>query len=106
MGAMHIEHKHELSIADARARVRALGEYLQNRHGIGVTWDASGENARVHGRYMVVEIEGAVAFRDGLVVFEGKDPGFLWRGRAQKYLAEKLAKYLNPAAALETLPRR
>jgi hypothetical protein len=103
---MKIEHRHGLSTDDAKARVRALGEYLQNKHGIGVTWDASGDTATVRGKYLVVDIEGSVSFTDGLVLFQGKDPGFLWRGKAQKYLSEKLQKYLDPGTALDALPRR
>jgi hypothetical protein len=106
MGGLNIEHKHSLPADDAKARVHALGDYLQNRHGIGVTWDPSGEQAKVHGKYLVVDIEGAVRFAPGVVLFEGKDPGFLWRGKATKYLAEKLQKYLNPDTPLDSLPRK
>jgi hypothetical protein len=103
---MKIEHKHGLPLAAAQARVHALSEYLQNRHGIGSTWAADGQTAEVRGKYLVVDIEGHVSFAEGVVYFEGKDPGFLWRGKATKYLSEKLAKYLDPATPLDALPRR
>lgn len=90
--------------AEAKARLVALGDYLQNRHGINVTW--RGESAEVRGKYMVVSIEGAMSLTADQAVFEGKDPGFLWRGKAKEYLGDKLAKYLNPATKLEDLPRR
>ena len=31
---MEIDYRHSLEEADARARLHALGEYLDNRHGI------------------------------------------------------------------------
>jgi hypothetical protein len=89
---------------DARARLVALGEYLGNKHNIKVTWN--GDSATVNGKYMVVAIEGSLAFQGGKAVFEGKDPGFLWRGKAKDYLASKLSDYLDPKTKLDDLPRR
>jgi hypothetical protein len=102
--AMVIDYKHGLSTDEAKARVKALGEYLTNKHGIGVTWNDEG-TAKIHGKYMVVSIDGSVTFKDGLVHFEGKDPGFLWRGQATKYLTEKLGIYLDPKTPVDRLPR-
>lgn len=102
---MHIEYRHSLSAADARARVRAFGEYLQNKHGVNVTWEDE-DRARVTGKYLVVAIEGELTLKDGMVVFSGKDPGFLWRGKARAYVNGKLAKYLDPGTDLEALARR
>jgi len=103
--SMIIDFKHSLSIDEAKARVRALGEYLTTRHGIGVTWDDGNTIATVNGKYMVVSIRGKVTFVDGVVHFEGEDPGFLWRGKAKSYLTEKLEKYMNPATPLDKLAR-
>ncbi len=106
MAAMNIEYKHKFTPAEAKERLEALGDYLQNRHGIGVTWDPSGEKASVRGKYMVVSIEGSVILKDGVVFFEGKDPGFLWRNKAKEYLLGKLQKYLDAATPVDQLPRR
>lgn len=103
--SMHIEYRYTVSKDDARARLRAFGEYLENKHGIGVTWVAD-DKATVRGKYMVVSIEGEMQLKDGLVVFDGKDPGFLWRGKAKDYLNGKLAKYLDAKTPLDSLPRR
>jgi len=92
-----------LSLEDAKARLGALGEYLGNRHGIHVTW--SGDSATVKGKYLVVTIDGSLAFQGGKAVFEGKDPGFLWRGKAKDYLHKKLSVYLDPTRTLDDLPR-
>jgi hypothetical protein len=102
---MRIDYSHRLTQDDARERLKALGEYLQNHHGINVTW-SDADHARVTGRYLIVAIDGTVSMENGLVVFEGKDPGFLWRGKAKDYLQEKLKKYLDPAVTLDSLPRR
>ncbi|MBK9000986.1 MAG: polyhydroxyalkanoic acid system family protein [Myxococcales bacterium] len=99
-----IDHAHSLPIDDARARIRALGEYLSNKHGIAVTW-SSDDQAKIAGKYLVVSIEGSVTVEDKRVRFQGKDPGMLWRGKAKDYLSAKLSKYLNPATKLEDLPR-
>lgn len=99
-----IEHAHSLPIDDARARIRALGEYLSNKHGISVTW-SSDDQAKIAGKYLVVSIEGSVTVENARVRFEGKDPGMLWRGKAKDYLSAKLSKYLDPATKLEDLPR-
>jgi len=93
-----------LSKEEAKARLSALGDYLVNKHGIQVTWN--GDAATVRGKYMVVNIEGSLAFQGDKAVFDGKDPGFLWRGKAKDYLLGKLSAYLNPAKKLEDLPRR
>ncbi|MBI4511912.1 MAG: polyhydroxyalkanoic acid system family protein [Deltaproteobacteria bacterium] len=100
---MKIEYPHKLPEQEAKERIRALGEYLINRHGIGVTWN--GDKATIRGKYMVVSIEGTVTFQPGVVLFEGKDPGFLWRGKAKDYLTAKLTKYMNPETELAQLPR-
>lgn len=100
---MKVEHPHTLADDDARARVQALGDYIRTRHGIDCTW--SGDQATFRGKYLIVRIEGTLTLSPGLVVFEGKDPGMLWRSKAKDYLARKLGKYLDPKTPLEQLPR-
>jgi hypothetical protein len=43
---------------------------------------------------------------EGVARFSGKDPGFLWRGKAKDYLEHKLKTYLDPGKPLDQLPRR
>jgi hypothetical protein len=95
-----------LSKDDAKARLTALGEYLQNKHGIRCAWNAAGDAASINGKYMVVSIEGTLTFAGTTAVFEGKDPGFLWRGKAKEYLANKLSVYLDPKTSADSLPRK
>jgi hypothetical protein len=100
---MEIDFSYSLSDEDARARLDLLARYLANRHKIQVTWvDAS--RAHFTGRYLVVKIDGDLTLGDGHARFSGEDPGFLWRNRAKDYIHGKLAKYLDPTAAVGELP--
>jgi hypothetical protein len=101
---MEIDFKHELPLADARARLEVLGEYLHNRHGIRVTWSDDGR-ARFQGKYLVVKIDGEMSLEAGMVKFRGEDPGFLWRKKATEYIKGKLKSYLDPQTTLGDLPR-
>lgn len=102
--AFELSCPHDLDLAEARARLRALGDYLSNKYGLTVTW-TSDDIATVAGSYLVVKIEGTMQLGPTEVTFKGKDPGMLWRGKAKDYLTGKLAKYLNPGTPVESLPR-
>ena len=84
--------------------MRALGEYFSNKHGLKVAWEGD-DRATIRGKYLVVSIEGSVTLEPGKVVFDGKDPGMLWRGKARDYLKHKLEKYLDPKTSAADLPR-
>jgi hypothetical protein len=103
MGSMRIEHAHGFTNDEAKQRLTALGEYFQNKHGIAVVWN--GDRATVKGKYLLVGIEGELWFEPGKAVFEGKDPGMLWRGKAKDYIGDKLKTYLDPAKKIEELKR-
>jgi hypothetical protein len=103
--AFELKYAHGLEQDAARERLVALGEYLTNKHGLGMTW-LSDTEARVTGRYLVVSIDGTLKLNGPNAEFSGKDPGMLWRGKARDYLLGKLEKYLNPATPLSALPRR
>jgi hypothetical protein len=103
--AFEVDYAHKLEPSDARIRLRALGEYLTNKHGLSVTW-TSEDQARISGKYMIVTIDGTLSLEPGMAKFSGKDPGMLWRGKAREYLQYKLEKYLDPGVAADALPRR
>ena len=103
--SLRIECAHDLGIEDARERIRAWGEYLSNKHGIGIEWIGDDE-VKVAGKFMVVTIDATVKVEAKRVRFEGKDPGMLWRGKAKEYLERKMAMYLDPDRPLSDLPRR
>jgi hypothetical protein len=102
--SFELKYAHGLQAADARARLVALGEYLSNKHGLGVTW-LNDDEAKVTGKYLVVSIEGMLRLSGDNAEFTGKDPGMLWRGKAREYLLGKLKKYLDPATPVTALPR-
>ena len=102
---MRIDYTTEsLSKDDVRARLRALSDYLLNRHGIQIEW-ANDDSASFKGRYMVVKIEGELSIEEGVVKLRGKDPGLLWRKKAKSYLEGKLCTYLDPDTPVGELPR-
>jgi hypothetical protein len=99
-----IDHKHELPLDEARERLKILGEYLHNRHGLKVTWlDAN--RARFAGKYLVVAIDGEITIEEKHVKFRGADPGFLWRKKANEYIHNKLRQYLDPTIQPADLSR-
>ena len=100
---MEIDYPYSLSDQDALARLQILGTYLQNRHGISVTW-VDPTRAKFAGKYLVVKIDGELSLSGGHARFRGEDPGFLWRNKAKDYIKEKLAKYLDPSCELAALP--
>ncbi|HEY6882018.1 MAG TPA: polyhydroxyalkanoic acid system family protein [Polyangiales bacterium] len=101
---MEIEHKHAFAHDEAKARAKALAEYLESKHGMKVEW--SGDDAfRLSGKYTVVNIDANVKILADKVHVIGKDPGMLWRGPAKTYIAKKLNQYMDPGASLESLPR-
>ena len=103
--AFELSFPYRLDRAEARARLHALSDYLGNKYGLSISWTGEDE-ATISGSYLVVTVQGSLRLGDSTVTFSGKDPGMLWRGKAKDYLLGKLEKYLNPATALDALPRR
>jgi hypothetical protein len=103
MSMMKIEKAHSFTPEEAKKRLEALGDYLRNKHGLQVTW--SGDRASFSGRFLVVTIKGTLSLQPNKAVFEGEDPGFLWRGKAKDYIESKLRIYLDSARKLEELKR-
>jgi hypothetical protein len=101
---MELEQSHDFAPDEARERLRALGDYLSNRHGMKVQW-LDDNRLEVKGKYTVATVEVTVNLDGKRVKVTGKDPGMLLRGAAKKYVAGKLEKYLDPREALSTLPR-
>jgi hypothetical protein len=101
---MELEQSHTFDLGEARARIRALGDYLANKHGMSVQWHDD-DRATIRGKYTVVSIDAEVHVQNGRVQVRGKDPGMLWRMPAKKYVGTKLARYLDPRESAEALPR-
>lgn len=101
---MRFDVGHALPRAEAKQRMEALADYFRNKYEIKVDWN--GDKAAIKGKYLVVSIEGTMSVNDKNVDFDGKDPGFLWRGKAKDYLTGKIKTYLDPAKPIDTLPRK
>jgi len=101
---VNIEHNHQFAQDEAKARVKALAEYMSVRHGMQVEW-TSEDSFRMQGKYKIVNIDATIALAPNKVQVTGKDPGMLWRGPAKAYITKKLEQYLNPAAQLDSLSR-
>ena len=99
---MQFDYPHTLDPQEACERLEVLGTYLRNRHGIQVHWN--GREGTFKGKYLMVTIDGQMTVEDKQLRFNGKDPGRLWRGKAVKYLKEKLEIYLNPLTPVSELP--
>ena len=102
---MELDHKHGFAHDEARERVRALTDYLSNRHGMQVEWTGP-DTAKVRGKYTVVSIEADVNVEAQRVTVKGKDPGLMWRLPAKKYIEGKLVQYMDSAKSVDRLPRR
>lgn len=99
---MQFDYPHEVALDEAQERLERLGTYLVNRHGINVEWD--GPACTIDGKYLLVKIEGKMTIEEKRVHFDGRDPGMLWRGKAIKYLKEKLEMYLDTTTPINELP--
>ena len=101
---MEFEFASSLPQDEIRERARAFGDYLQNKHKMQVQW--TGENvAEVRGKYKLVKIHADVTVKDAGVHVTGQDPGRLMRAAATHYIKRKLEAYMDPATALDSLPR-
>src|SRR4051794_2785586 len=101
---MEIEQPHSFAPGEARERVRALGDYLSNKHGFKVEW-LSEDRLRVSGKYTIVSVEVDVLVEEQRVLLTGKDPGMMLRAAAKKYVGGKLAHYLDPKKKVAKLSR-
>ncbi len=96
MGMLKFEVGHSLEREEARQRVAQLLDYWSAKYGVKSTW--SGDKAHITGKAMGLSFQADLEITGAKVAGEATDPGFLLRERARKYLREKFASYLGPAA--------
>lgn len=101
---MEIEHKHSFTHDEAKARVKALADYLSNKHGMNIAWSGD-DRFHLTGKYTVVSLDVTVQVAPDKIQVTGPDPGFMLRGTAKAYIARKVSEYLSPSAPLDALPR-
>jgi hypothetical protein len=93
MAMLKVEKNHSLGLNEATNRVKKFGNFL-TKNGINVTWNSANE-AKITGKYLIVSIDATVTVSQDTVVICGKDPGFLWRRKAEQFLDEKMGEYLS-----------
>jgi hypothetical protein len=101
---VEIEHKHPFTHDEARERLKALADYLTNRHGMNIQW-TDADRFHLTGKYTVVNLDVSVQVGPNKINVTGPDPGLLLRGAAKAYIARKVSEYLSPDAPLDTLRR-
>lgn len=101
---MEIQAAHPFTHEEAKARVRALADYLSNKHRMTIAWTGD-DRFHLTGKYTVVELDVTVQIGPNKVQVNGPDPGLLLRGPAKAYISRKVNEYLSPSASLDSLKR-
>jgi len=104
LGAVILDYPYSLEEDDALARLKALADYWQKKHGVKATWD--GTDVHFDGRVKGVRFDGKVSIGGGRVYADVKT-GFLAEKLGGKaYVKRKLADYLDPSNSIEELRSR
>src|SRR4051812_30111559 len=98
---MKVEIPHKLKPADAKARMKELGNYWSTKYGIKPTWTK--ESAKVSGSIMGFSFDAVLDAGKEAVSLGGPDPNFLVRKKVIGYLGQKLKQSLAPKPSLEDL---
>lgn len=101
---MKLEIPHELKLADAKARMKELGEYWKKKYGVKPSWTKDSGN--VKGSIMGFSFDASVDVKKDKVTLEGPDPNFLVRKKVMAYLEHKLTEYLDGENSLEELEEK
>lgn len=98
---LSLEVSHALDRDSAKKRMELLVQRWQRKYGLHSSW--AGDTARLSGKIMGISLQATLEVNDQSVRGEASDPGILLRNKAKKYLEEKLALYLDPSKAPESL---
>ena len=101
---MKLEIPHELKHADAKARIKALGEYWSKKYGIKPEWTK--DAAKVAGSIMGFKFAADITIGKDAVVLEGPEPNFLVKKKVIGYLEHKLNEYLDADTSLKDLAKK
>ena len=101
---MRYERSYSCDDEEARARLKALTDYWDVKHGVPCDWD--GGRARLAGKKLGVKYDATVTVRDGTIVAEVKAGFLAEKLGARSYVERKVDDYLDPANDLETLRAR
>lgn len=100
---MKLEIPHELKHADAKARMKALGDYWKAKYGVKPSW--SKDVGKVVGSIMGFKFDAELTVNKDAVVLEGPEPNFLVKKKVIGYLEHKLKQYLDPDVSLKDLEK-
>jgi hypothetical protein len=101
---MKLDKPHGYSQEEAVARIRALTDYWDTKHGTRTVWD--GNRAHIKGRVKGISFDGTFSVLDNRLDAEVK-VGFLAEKIGGKsYVLRKLDDYLDPNNSLEELRSR
>jgi len=104
LGAVILDYPYSLDEDDALARLKALADYWQKKHGVKATWE--GNDVHFDGKVKGVRFDGKVTIGGGRVYANVKT-GFLAEKLGGKaYVKGKLADYLDPSNSIEELRSR
>jgi hypothetical protein len=101
---MKLEIPHELKLADAKARMKSLGEYWETKYGVKPTWTKEG--GKVVGSIMGFKFDAELTIAKDQVTLEGPEPNFLVRKKVIGYLEHKLTEYLDSEVTLKELEKK
>jgi hypothetical protein len=100
---MKLENPHSFTKDEATARMKALTDYWDKKHGIRAEWH--GSTARIKGKVKVVSFEGSFTLEDRRLIADFK-VSFGGEMIGRPYIERKLAEYLDPTITLESLQAR
>src|SRR6476659_10619080 len=103
MGMLNFEVPHSLPKDDAKKRIEQLTQYWGSKYGVKSVWN--GDEAKVSGKVMGVQIDATLRVENNKVGGEATDPGMLLRGQAKKYLTGKFSAFLDPSKSLTDLAK-
>jgi hypothetical protein len=86
---------------EALARLRALADYWDKKHGITMRWD--GPSAQVAGKVKGVKFSGTIRVSDGKVVADIKAGFLAEKLGGKKYVVGKVEDYLDPTKTVDEL---
>lgn len=92
--AIKMSVAHAFELTEARERVGYLLDYWTRRFGVKREW--RGDRVYLTGTVWGVEIKAVFRVEPRAVVAMAWDPGTMFASAAQRYVRQKLRKYLHP----------
>lgn len=91
---IRIEQPHTYSVQEARIRLGYLLDYWTERFGVTQKW--SGNTVLVTGKVLGIRVEAWVQVQGHRIWALAVDPGPLMRRAGERYIRNKIAKYMHP----------